>query len=375
MPTIAERISKSFKPAQAPVKHSSVTRIVAIVVIAIVAVGVVGIGTVAVGIYTAHWESSLVSSVTHAVPLPALSTNGHWRSYGEYLDAVSTLDYSLSQPSVLQASGYTAKPSASELRTMVLDRMAKEEVVNQLAKKRNVSVTKADVDAEMSRLTQQTGSSADVEAQVKQLYRWDIETFKKKVIEPYVLRQKLQDSIAADKDINAPKATQAAQLLDRVKNGKEDFQTVARQVNEDATRSTGGEMGIFAKGERDPLIEEAVFALNPGEITDVVTTPNGYYIVKLVEKIAADSKTSQPEKVHAVAIFLSVVQLDQWLYDQSKEQSISIFLRGYRWDKEKARVVATDAATPTNVNSAPTNASTTVPTDGSANANTNATTP
>lgn len=376
MPTIAERISKSFKPENPPVKKPSGARLVIVVVLIVVAVLVAGLGTVAAGVYTAHWESSFVSRVARAVPLPALSVNGHWRPYSEYLDAVSTLDYSLSKPSVLQASGYTTKPSPPELRTMVLDRMAKEQIVIDLANKRGVRVAKADVDAEMARLTQQTGNSADVEAQIKELYRWDVATFRKKVIEPYVLRQKLQDNIAADKDINASKANQASQLLDRVKNGKEDFQAVARQVNEDATRNTGGEMGVFGKGERDPAIEEAAFAMQPGDISDVIRTLNGFYLIKLVDKIPADPKTSQPEKVHTIGIFLSVVPLDQWLFDQSKQQTVSMFMRGYRWNKDTARVVSSSATGSSgNANTATTNSSTTTPSDTTTNTNTNASAP
>ncbi len=348
----------NVKKAVAPMNRNSKVRspqrrFIISMVAAVVGTAVVGVAVSVVGMYVGHWESTVIKYVAKVVPAPALAVNGHWRSYDEYLDAVATLDYSFGQPAVLQASGYTVKPSDQELRTMVLDRMAKEEVVNQIAKKRGVAVTKADLDAEMKKLADQTGSEADVAEQVKQLYQWDLTTFSKKVIEPYLLRQRLQDDIASDAAINADAASRAQKALTRVQAG-EDFQTIAKELNEDSTKGVSGDMGIWAKGEKDAALEEAAFALEVGKNSGIITTVGGYYILKLLEKVPADDSTSTPEKVHTAGIFIGVKALDIWLYEQSKSQKVAIFLRGYAWNKDGARVVysGTSSSPATNANSA-----------------------
>lgn len=345
-----ENVKKAVSPMSHAIKaRSPMKKFIVILAVTITGVIVIGIAVSTVGMYVGHWESTIIKDVAKVLPIPALTVNGHWRSYDEYLDAVATLDYSFDQPAVLQASGYTVKPSAQELRTMVIDRMAKEEIINQIAKKRGVTVSKVDLDAEMKKLADQTGSEAEVATQVKQLYQWDLATFREKVIEPYLLRQRLQDNIADDASINADAAARAQAALVRV-NAGEDFTTIAKEVNEDTTKSSGGDMGIWGTGERDTAIETAAFALDVGKTTDVIKTSDGYFILKLLEKIPADESTSTPAKVHTAQIFIAVKALDTWLFEQSKSDTVTIFLRGYTWDKDNARVVYSGKTPTTNAN-------------------------
>jgi parvulin-like peptidyl-prolyl isomerase len=45
-----------------------------------------------------------------------------------------------------------------------------------------------------------------------------------------------------------------------------------------------GEIGWFAKGERDPAVENVAFSLEKGEISDVIKTEAGFEIIKLMDK-------------------------------------------------------------------------------------------
>src|SRR5688572_25284167 len=102
------------------------------IIVAIIVIVVGGLGMLLTGIYVYHWSTPTVRAVTRVIPAPAVSVNNKWRSYNDYLDAVDTLTYSLSQPALLQASGLTQKPTDQELRTMVVERIIKEEIVRQL---------------------------------------------------------------------------------------------------------------------------------------------------------------------------------------------------------------------------------------------------
>jgi hypothetical protein len=75
---------------------------------------------------------------------------------------------------------------------------------------------------------------------------------------------------------------------------KKDAQGIAERIAQDARSDfshavTGGDPGSSAdigrlpRGVLDPRTEVSVFALAPGEISDVLETPKGYWIVKRLE--------------------------------------------------------------------------------------------
>lgn len=64
----------------------------------------------------------------------------------------------------------------------------------------------------------------------------------------------------------------------------EDFEKLAAEssIGPEATR--GGDLGFVGRGEMPDAIDEALFRLQPGEISDVIQSPYGYHIVKMIEK-------------------------------------------------------------------------------------------
>lgn len=77
-------------------------------------------------------------------------------------------------------------------------------------------------------------------------------------------------------------------LLAEIRAGG-DFASLARQHSDDpASGPRGGEMEVFGRGQMGPdlaTLEQAIYALKPGDLGGVVETPAGYHIVKLVEKL------------------------------------------------------------------------------------------
>lgn len=67
--------------------------------------------------------------------------------------------------------------------------------------------------------------------------------------------------------------------------GGADFATLARQYSQDpGTAPSGGDLGYFGRGEMVAPFEQAVLALEPGEISDVVRTPMGLHLIQLDER-------------------------------------------------------------------------------------------
>lgn len=82
----------------------------------------------------------------------------------------------------------------------------------------------------------------------------------------------------------------AKAVLERLKKG-EDFASVTREVSDDkATKEKGGDLGFMARGRAEETFENAAFALQPGEISDVVETRYGLHVIKVDERRAAREK-------------------------------------------------------------------------------------
>ena len=107
----------------------------------------------------------------------------------------------------------------------------------------------------------------------------------------------------------------AQAVLTRVRNGEE-FEKLAKEINEDNTRETGGELPWFDKeGKVDgtPTIDEpfvqAAFALEKGGVSEVVKTKVGFHLVKLDDKRIYDpSKEPKPAKPAATPASLPGAQ-------------------------------------------------------------------
>ena len=80
--------------------------------------------------------------------------------------------------------------------------------------------------------------------------------------------------VATEEEINAAKA--------RIDAG-EDFAALATEISTDTSGPGGGSLGWFGKGMMVPEFENAVIALEPGQVSEPVQTQFGWHLVKLNE--------------------------------------------------------------------------------------------
>lgn len=74
------------------------------------------------------------------------------------------------------------------------------------------------------------------------------------------------------------------EVLERLNKG-EDFAKLAEELSADKSSAVqGGDLGYFGKRSMIAEFEEAAFALNPGETSDLVKTEVGYHIIRLEDK-------------------------------------------------------------------------------------------
>lgn len=90
-------------------------------------------------------------------------------------------------------------------------------------------------------------------------------------------------------ELTKPQArAKAEEVLKKVKAG-EDFIALAKQYSTDpGSKESGGDLGWFGKGRMVPEFEKAAFALQPGQISEIVESPFGFHIIKVEERRTGD---------------------------------------------------------------------------------------
>lgn len=92
----------------------------------------------------------------------------------------------------------------------------------------------------------------------------------------------LVDANAPEAKVNEAKA-KIEQVLARLKKG-EDFAALAKKYSEGPSAPTGGDLGEFGRGAMVKPFEDAAFALEAGQISDIVRTQFGFHIIKVEKK-------------------------------------------------------------------------------------------
>lgn len=227
------------------------------------------------------YEKKLVIFMTKIYPYPAAWVN--WRpiwvkNYYEQLGYVKH---------------FTAKtqqevPDDAVIKTQVLDQMIDTMLLKKQAKKNKIKVTKDDINKTFDDLVAQNGGKDEVDKVLKELYGMKEKDFKV-LISDQLLREKIQKElfvqVHAEHILIKDEAT-AKDVLDQVKKQEKSFEDLAKQYSEDTgSKDSGGDLGWFGRGAMVKAFEDAVFALQSGQVTqDLVKTDFGNHIIKVLEK-------------------------------------------------------------------------------------------
>jgi peptidyl-prolyl cis-trans isomerase SurA len=235
--------------------------------------------------------------------------------------------------------------AAVGLRKEVLDKIIDEKLIVQEAKRKQVTLTDAEIDAQVNqaivdakeRVGGEEGFAGELrkegitEAELRERYRGEI---RRQMLANQLLRRELNLKlevtpaeaeayfktnpkefptkpaemhvalvlipIEPDPAAKAAARKRAEETLARIQKG-ESFTRVAQEVSEDpATRASGGDLGFFGRGDLDTTFTAAALALRPGQLSGVVETQFGYHLIRVEETDSARAE------VHARHILLRV---------------------------------------------------------------------
>ncbi len=124
-------------------------------------------------------------------------------------------------------------------------------------------------------------------------------------LEPQVRAQHILIKASRDaaEDVRAAARERAEDLLRQIRAGA-DFSELARRYSEDTgSARRGGDLGYNPRGRMVAEFDEAQFALDIGEVSDIVETTFGFHIIKVTGKREGDVPEDEAKRELAERLF------------------------------------------------------------------------
>lgn len=230
-----------------------------------------------------------------------------------------------------------------------LTNLINQKIVDQAAKKANVTVTQAEIDERLKEMVDQYGSQENLDQALMQ-YGMTMDNLKEnlminlkitKLINPEVTDKEISDTFEQYKEaFNTPEQVRTSEILvqteDEAKEvikeleGGKDFAELAKSKSLDtATKDNGGDTDFYAQGQKDEAIEAVAFKLAKDEVSSPVKTDNGYVVIKLTDRKEAHTATLD-EKKDEIKKNLVAQKVNEkqgaWLTEQTEKMKVENIL-------------------------------------------------
>lgn len=249
-----------------------------------------------------------------------------------------------------------------EIKKKVLENLINRELLYQESQKQKIKIDEAAINEQLERLKKRFSSETEFqnvlskmnlsESAIKSQFKKDM------AIQQFIDKQFTQKVTVSDKESKSyydshpnlfkqPEQVRASHILikvdpqsnkmqraeaqkkieeiqQRLKKG-EDFAVLAKEFSQCPSSVRGGDLGYFKRGQMVKAFEEAAFALNPGEISDIVETKFGYHLIKVNDKRAETTISYEDIKD----------MLERYLKQDKIQKEIGLYVKKL---KEKAKI-------------------------------------
>ncbi|MDP2918239.1 MAG: peptidylprolyl isomerase [bacterium] len=287
------------------------------------------------------WQSKMLTTAINSFPFPIAASNIEsydWKNpqgifafrfiaIKEWEQTVSALkNYYEKQGTDFSAE--EGKAQFNQLQAAVLEKMISDKIVADLAAEKGIAVSAEEIAGEIEKAKASLGSEEEIKKTVQEMYGWDLDQFKQKIIVPYLQQTKLSEKVFDGGRENEEARKKAEEVLAKVKTPGANFEDLAREYSEDTySAPSGGDLGSFSRGQMTPAFEDAAFALAPGEISDLVQTEYGYHIIKVEDKGKLDTGDEQVRARHILIRTIDPAEWFQgWLEEQKAKMKIYKFI-------------------------------------------------
>lgn len=213
---------------------------------------------------------------------------------------------------------------ATEQKQQVLDNLIDESLLVQAADQAGFTVDDQMIDERVEKLIAQLKQPQDFDTWLAD-NNYDLPAFREQ-LDRSIVADWMRDQIIAQvplateqvhaRQILLYNSDQAEQVINELESGN-DFATLAARYDP----VTYGELGWFPLGYLlDTQLEQVIFALSPGEYSEIVQTEAGFHIVQLIEK--NDQQPLEPDAL----LTLQMLALENWLREQREQSQIQILI-------------------------------------------------
>jgi foldase protein PrsA len=272
-----------------------------------------------------------------------------------------SVDRALADPTAQQQLGSNR---AAFVRTQ-LSRLINNRIITVAAADEGVTVSNADIDAELQNLAQQTGGQQQLEqaAAGSGVPKQDLRDF----VRYYVMQQKVADKLVrgvqvTDADLQAEYAkerdkfdvvhaahilvaskAEADQILAAVRKNPSSFAKLAAQKSTDTgSKANGGDLGFQPHGQFVKPFADAIFAAKPGSFIEV-QTQFGWHVVHVIEHRTTSLADATPQLRDTLLQSQRQTLLQHDLSDVAKKIGVHVNPRYGVWDGTKGQVVPAPA--------------------------------
>jgi len=221
------------------------------------------------------------------------------------------------------------KAMLAQMRRQVLDSMIEQVLIKQAAAQESVAISEEELETVIQESIEEGGGQASFEEWLR-ASDLTYEDFQKE-IRFQLLAQAIFEWVTGSIPTTAEQVharhilveteEEAQAILPRLQAG-EDFAALARERSQDEnTREAGGDLGFFPRGLLlSPEVEEAAFALQPGQVSDIVRSQFGYHIVQVLERVP--DRPLPPEVLNS----LKEQAFVRWMQEQWDGATIERFI-------------------------------------------------
>lgn len=198
-------------------------------------------------------------------------------------------------PTAPDVNSSEGKLLAAQLAESVLDAMIDQVLIEQEAARLGIAITEQQIDEELSLLLVLRGGR-DGFNQWLQANRQTEQDARRQIARELVataMRDRVAEQLPRTAEyvhayhIVTRSEVEANTVLARLNSGAR-FTALAQSLSiDDSTRPDGGDLGWFTRDTGAVLwqeVEEAAFRLRPGQVSEVVASPVGFHIVRVVER-------------------------------------------------------------------------------------------
>ena len=247
-------------------------------------------------------DSNFVVKAAKVFSIDVATINGESIGYDEYLKNIEILTHVYNA----QAQGGAALPEET-ISDLAISQSFVEKLTDDMLDEYDLEITDADLNTYKEELVAGLGGQEGAEAESLVRFNLSYDDYIKFVLTPYAKEEKVKAAYAervdpvAEEDLLA----QAAEIREQIASEEKTFEEIAGEVNVDATKAKGGDLGWFGKGTMVAQFEEAAFSQDIGVISEPVITEFGLHLIKVTEKRTTSTPDGSAEEVKASHIHLS----------------------------------------------------------------------